>query len=422
MPDGKDMNQTTAGEPSPITPLPKPKLVCVDDEPLILELLERMVRLRGLDWAVTSFTDSLAAWEFLRGGDADVIVTDVVMPNLTGPELVKLLRENEATRDTPVVVVTGLHESSLKRQVLDLGATDLLGKPIQPDDLIARLKSALRLKQCQDALKRQNEHLEQMVNERTRQLQASRIEIIWRLAKAAEFRDEQTGSHVLRVAHYSRIVAQALCQSRHFVETLFLSAPLHDLGKIGIADAILHKPGELTDEERRQMRMHCEIGERILSQPKNAQQLIAFSGATGPDEVFFSNEDPVLQMAREIAACHHEHWDGRGYPRGLAGPAIPLSARITAIADVYDALTSARSYKAAQDSAGALRMIAAESGKHFDPMVYDAFLRSKDQIEEIRLRLSDNNPPVSTPGGSKEFSDVPLVSDSLLTAVPLTPP
>jgi putative two-component system response regulator len=422
MPDGNDMNQPTDGGPSPIEPMPKPKLVCVDDEPLILDILTRMVRLRGLDWSVKSFTDSVAAWEFLRGGDVDVVVTDVSMPKLSGPELVKLLRANEATRDTPVVVVTGLHEASLKRQVLDLGATDLLGKPIQPDDLIARLKSALRLKQCQDALKRQNELLEQTVNQRTRQLQASRIEIIWRLAKAAEFRDEQTGSHVLRVAHYSRIVAEALGQTRRFVETLFLSAPLHDLGKIGIPDAILHKPGELTEDERRQMRMHCEIGERILSQPNNAKQLMAFSGATCPDEVFFSNEDPVLQMAREIAACHHEHWDGRGYPRGLAGPAIPLSARITAIADVYDALTSARSYKAAHDSEGALQMIAAESGKHFDPAVCGAFLRSKDQVEEIRLRLSDNNPQTSTSGASKGFSDLPLASDSLLTAVPLTPP
>lgn len=405
----------------PIEPLDKPKLVCVDDEPLILELLERMVRLRGLDWSVRSFTDSEAAWEYLRGGEADVIVTDVAMPNISGPELVKLLRENEATRDTPVVVVTGLNEASLKRQVLDLGATDLLGKPIQLDDLVARLKSALRLKQCQDALKRQNEHLEQMVNERTRQLQASRIEIIWRLAKAAEFRDEQTGSHVLRVAHYSRIVAETLRQERHFVETLFLSAPLHDLGKIGIPDAILHKPGELTDEERRLMRAHCEIGERILSQPTNARQLMAFSGATCPDEVFFSNEDPVLRMAREIAACHHEHWDGNGYPRGLTGPAIPLSARITAIADVYDALTSARSYKAAQESQDALQMIGAESGKHFDPVVCEAFLRSKEQIEEIRQRLSDNNSHPAPAGASQEFSDVPLASDSLLTAVPLTP-
>ena len=250
MPDGNDMTKAITGGQTPTEALRKPKLVCVDDEPLILDILERMVRLRRLDWVVESFTDSVAAWEYLRGGDADVIVTDVSMPHLSGPELVKRLRDNDATRDTPVVVLTGLTEASLKRQVLDFGATDLLSKPIQPDDLLARLQSALRLKQCQDALKRQNEHLEHLVNERTRQLQASRIEIIWRLAKAAEFRDEQTGSHVLRVAHYSRIVAEALGQTRHFVETLFLSAPLHDLGKIGIPDAILHKPGELTDEER----------------------------------------------------------------------------------------------------------------------------------------------------------------------------
>ncbi|HUE13793.1 MAG TPA: response regulator, partial [Planctomycetaceae bacterium] len=243
----------------------KPKLVCVDDEPLILELLQRIVRMRGLDWDVESFVDSKLAWEHLRNGNADVIITDVTMPGLSGPDLVGLLRNNEATKDTPVIVLTGLHKASLKRQVLDLGATDLLTKPIQSDELLARLRSALRLKQCQDALKRQNEQLEQKVAERTHQLQASRIEIIWRLASAAEFRDEKTGSHVVRVAHYCQIVAEALGQTRQFVETLFLSAPLHDLGKIGIPDAILHKPEKLTDEERRIVQTHCEIGARILS-------------------------------------------------------------------------------------------------------------------------------------------------------------
>src|SRR5580704_2078875 len=403
---------------------PKPKLVCVDDEPLILELLERMVHLRGLDWDVKAFEDSTKAWEYLRAGAADVVVTDVSMPGLTGPELVRLLRDNEATRDTPVVVLTGLNEASLKRKVLDLGATDLLAKPIQPDELLARLRSALRLKQCQDALKRQNEQLEHTVLERTRQLQASRIEIIWRLAKAAEFRDEQTGSHVLRVAHYSRIVAEALCQSRHFVETLFLSAPLHDLGKIGIPDAILHKPGKLTEEERAIVRTHCDIGERILSAPGNSKQWMHVGGGACPDDAFVGDEDPVLCMAREIAASHHERWDGRGYPRGIAGESIPLSARITAIADVYDALTSVRPYKCAQSSESAMELIRAESGKHFDPDVCTAFLASRERIEEIRVRLPDDNNSATNycgggPNPRREFSDVPLASDSLLTAVPI---
>lgn len=398
----------------------KPKLVCVDDEPLILEILRRMIRMRGLDWDVESFVDSTLAWERLRGGDVDVVVTDVSMPGLSGPELVRLLRDNEATRDTPVVVLTGMHEASLKRQVLDLGATDLLSKPIQADDLLARLRSALRLKQCGDALKGQNERLEQIVLERTRQLQASRIEIIWRLARAAEFRDEQTGSHVLRVAHYSRIVAEALGQPRQFVETLFLSAPLHDLGKIGIPDAILHKPGRLTEDERRIVRTHCEIGEQILSEPRNSKQLLLLNGDACLDGAFVSAEDPVLRMAREIAASHHEHWDGNGYPRGLAGEGIPLSARVTAIADVYDALTSVRSYKSAQHPESALQSIRLEGGKHFDPAVCEAFLRSRERIEAIRVRLTDDALCAAGQNAGRDLSGGSLASDSLLTAVPIT--
>jgi putative two-component system response regulator len=400
----------------------KPKLVCVDDEPLILELLQRIVRMRGLDWDVESFVDSKLAWEHLRNGNADVIITDVTMPGLSGPDLVGLLRNNEATKDTPVIVLTGLHKASLKRQVLDLGATDLLTKPIQSDELLARLRSALRLKQCQDALKRQNEQLEQKVAERTHQLQASRIEIIWRLASAAEFRDEKTGSHVVRVAHYCQIVAEALGQTRQFVETLFLSAPLHDLGKIGIPDAILHKPEKLTDEERRIVQTHCEIGARILSAPRPSQQMLFFNRGTSPGGGFFVEEDPVLQMAREIAASHHERWDGNGYPRGLAGDDIPLSARITAIADVYDALRSARPYKNALPPEVALQSIRLEAGKHFDPKVCEAFVRSWERIEEIRVRLPDAIHCAAGPSAWTELAEVPLASDSLLTAVPIEAP
>ncbi|HEX4070435.1 MAG TPA: HD domain-containing phosphohydrolase [Planctomycetaceae bacterium] len=400
----------------------KPKLVCVDDEPMILEILERLVELRGLDWDVEVFSDSLKAWDYLRLNEADIIVTDVSMPGLSGPDLVRRLRKNESTRDTPVVVLTGLHEASLKRQVLDLGATDLLSKPIQPDELLARLRSALRLKQMQDALKRQNERLEQTVLERTRQLQASRIEIIWRLAKAAEFRDEQTGSHVLRVAHYCRIIAEALGQPRAFVETVFLSAPLHDLGKIGIPDAILHKPGRLTVAEREIVKTHCEIGERILSGPRHSKQLLHFGVGSLPEDAFCGEEDPVLRMAREIAASHHERWDGAGYPRGLAGEAIALSGRITAVADVYDALTSTRPYKCAIESDEAFELIRSEAGKHFDPVVCEAFLHSRAKIQEIQNRLSDNHSAANTPCVWRESPNVSLVSDALLTAVPLHTP
>jgi putative two-component system response regulator len=365
----------------------KPRIVFVDDEPPILDLLRRMVRVPNYEWDIESFSDSKQAWDWLRKGRADVIVTDVMMPGMTGPELLRRLRENESTRDTPVIVLTALNERSLKRQVLDLGATDLLNKPVEANDLLARLRSALRLKQCQDELKIQNETLERKVVERTRQLQASRIEIIWRLACAAEIHDEETGCHVLRVGHICRIIAEALHQPREFVDMLFLAAPLHDLGKIGIPDAILHKPGRLTNEERAIMQTHCQIGERILSAGIPSLEFL-HSNLRAVELTALAEQDPVLSMAREIAGAHHERWDGHGYPRSLAGEHIPLSARITAVADVYDALTSERDYKPAMPAIGALDLIRRDAGRQFDPAVCEAFSRAWDEIEELRSRLS----------------------------------
>jgi putative two-component system response regulator len=366
----------------------KARIAFVDDEPSILELLRRMVGVSRSDWDVESFSDSEQAWVSLRKGRADVIVTDVSMPGLSGQELLRLLRDNESTRDTPVIVLTGLDERSLKREVLDLGATDLLNKPVDASNLLARLRSALRLKRCQDELKVQNETLERKVVERTRQLRASRVEIIWRLACAAEIHDEETGCHVLRVAHSCRIIAEALRQPREFVEMLFLSAPLHDLGKIGIPDAILHKPGRLTEEERQIVHTHCQIGERILSARVPSLGFMHFNLRTF-DFAAAAEEDPMLSMAREIAGAHHERWDGGGYPRGLAGENIPLPARITAVADVYDALTSEREYKRALPAVEAVEWIRREAGKQFDPAVCAAFIRSWNAIEEIRTQLTE---------------------------------
>ena len=317
----------------------------VDDEPSILDLLRRMVGVSRSDWDIESFSDSKQAWESLRNGRTDVIVTDVSMPGLSGPELLQLLRENEATRDTPVIVLTGLHERSLKREVLDLGATDLLNKPVDASDLLAPLRSARALKRCQDELKLQNETLERKVVERTRQLRASRVEIIWRLACQAEIHDEETGCHVLRMAHSCRIVAEALHQPREFVEMLFLSAPLHDLGKIGIPDAILHKPGRLTDEEREIVHTHCQIGERILSAPGSRSGIRAFQSQ---NIRFRSRSRRGSDAVNGAGNCRTTMNDGMEavIRDGLAGENIPLPARITAVADVYDALTSEREYSA----------------------------------------------------------------------------
>jgi putative two-component system response regulator len=226
------------------------------------------------------------------------------------------------------------------------------------------------------------------------ELAASRLEVIWRLAKAAELRDEQTGNHVIRVGCYSRAVAAAMGLSPQRVEGIFLAAPLHDIGKIGVPDALLLKTGILTGDERRRMQQHCEIGaailadrckfldlaRRLIGSPVNIHSASARTSAQG---------NPVLHMASAIALCHHEKWDGSGYPRRLAGEAIPLEARIVAIADVYDALRSDRSYKRALPRDEAMHILRRGSGSHFDPAVHAAFVKAQDEVTSIERDLLD---------------------------------
>jgi len=308
------------------------------------------------------------------------------MPFIDGLQLLGLLQQSPQTRDIPFVILTGLSDRDLRRKALELGATDLLNKPADPEDVVARIRSALRLKSYQDELKHQNEVLEQRVCERTAELAESRLEVIWRLAKAAEFRDEDTGNHVMRVASYCRIIAEKLGCERDFTERLFLTSPLHDLGKIAVPDAILLKPGELTDEEWVVMRSHAELGAKILRDDSKARQIFCqLDGAGGST----SDRDPLIEMAANIALTHHEKWDGSGYPRGLAGEQIPLEARIVAVADVYDALTSARPYKQPHSSEKSVSIIHEGSGKHSDPTVVAAFDACLDEIRAIQSRLAD---------------------------------
>ena len=254
---------------------------------------------------------------------------------------------------------------------------------------MARLRSVLHLKACQDELKCQNELLEQKVRERTRQLEASRLDIIWRLGKAAEFRDEDTGNHILRVGYFSRAIAEALGVERDFVDRLFLAAALHDIGKLGVPDSILLKPGKLTEDEWRIMRQHCEIGAAILQQHSNMGRAFQERGSQESSTLCESPENPILEMAATIALTHHEKWNGDGYPRGLAEEEIPLAGRIVAISDVYDALTSERPYKPAFSEEKALAIIREGVGQHFDPEVCAAFALSIETIVAIRNEFSD---------------------------------
>jgi putative two-component system response regulator len=405
----------------------KPQIVFVDDEQSLLDLYRRMLRAHVSAWDLHFISDSRTAWEFLQNNSVDAVVSDVTMPHITGLELLQRLRAQPSTRDVPVTMLTGLSDAGLKRQVLDLGATDLLNKPVQALDLVARLRSMLRLKSVEDELKRRNQDLEQIVQQRTRQLRHSRLQIVWRLGKAAEFRDEETGEHVVRVGCCSRILAEAMGLPDPILDELFLAAPLHDIGKIGIPDAILLKTGRLTEEERYIMQTHCELGERILREPSLTEVCTRLESADFESQPFES--DSLMLMARQIAMSHHERWDGQGYPRRLQGTEIPLAARIVGVADVYDALTSARPYKQALSHQESMRIITSASGTQFDPKAVDALLQSQSSVVAVRQhvanalrRVVDSTAAESPFGADKSIRDdssFEQMRNSLLSPTPV---
>ncbi|MGB2987639.1 MAG: response regulator, partial [Phycisphaerae bacterium] len=274
----------------------KKRILFVDDEPNVLEGLRRMLRAQSARWDMRFVSSADEALDQIRQTWPDVLVSDVMMPGKDGFALLTELRESGRTKDMPVIMLTGVNAADVKRRALTLGATDLLNKPVEAEDLIARLQSVLRLKSYQDELKAQNEILDRRVRERTAELAASRLDIIWRLARAAEFRDEDTGNHVVRVGYYCRVLAEELGMQREFVETLFLASPLHDIGKIGVPDSILLKRGRLTTGEWEIMKKHCAIGEDILCQDSRPTNpfLDRLLGRQKPTETACN---PLLSMA-----------------------------------------------------------------------------------------------------------------------------
>ncbi len=364
-----------------------PRILFVDDERQVLDGLRRLLEPYRRQWDLRFASVPEVAWEELHNAPVDVAVLDVCMPGTSGLELLQRMQDHPATRGVAVIMLTGLEDRTLKRQALELGAADLLNKPVQREDLVARLQSVLRFKAAQDALRRANAELEEKVQKRTRQLAQSRLDIIWRLGSLAEYRHAETGQHVVRVGYYSRLIAEAMGLDVEFQEMLFLAAPLHDIGKIAIPDRILLKRGPLSAAETAIMRRHCEIGERILRgrapfgpwRPR----------AAGPLAPIVAECNPLLDKAATIALAHHERWDGTGYPQGLAGNQIPLEARIVAIADVFDALTSERPYRAALGREDALRIIGEQKGGQFDPEVHAAFFRALEDLQQVRQQWLD---------------------------------
>ncbi len=366
-------------------------ILFVDDEKFVLDALRRALRGQHDCWNMHFAQSVDDALEKVQAVSFDTIVTDVTMPERDGLDLLATLQNSDATQDIPVVILTGLADVDLKRRALELGAVDLLNKPIVTEDLIARLHSVLRLKSYQDELRDHNELLECKVRKRTLELEQSRLEIIWRLAKSGEYRDEQTGNHVARVGSYCRAIAENLGMPCDFTEMISHTSLLHDLGKIGISDTILLKRGHLNSLEWKFMQQHCQIGYKILKH--DPMGLAIFLRLPGDDHTTTPStfNNPLLQQAAIIARSHHEKWDGSGYPRNLRGNEIPLPARIVAVADVYDALSHARPYKPAFPEQQVLSIMDEVAPQHFDPAIYAAFLKIKSEFQTIKHELADQS-------------------------------
>jgi len=368
----------------------KRHILIADDQPSILLVLEEMLEER---FEVHAFDDGQGLLDYVhQGGAADLVLTDVVMPGVDGFEVCRQLKADERTRDIPILFLSSLESDNDEAYGLSLGAEDFIHKPFSPPVVLARVSNHLALADAGRQLLRRNEELEQLVAERTRevvrrgeQVINAQDAIITALCTLAEVRDNETGNHILRTQAYVKLLAEAVRSHPDFSpvlddETIAMitkSAALHDVGKVAIPDAILLKPGKLSPEEWTIMQGHCTYGRDAIAQ--------AIAGVS-PDHL------PYLHYALEIAYSHHERWDGQGYPQGLRGTEIPISARLMAVADVYDALISKRVYKPAYPHAQVIGILAEERGKQFDPVLVDVFLRVADQFEHVALSYQDGAP------------------------------
>ena len=341
------------------------RVVVIDDVQANLRLLESSLRTMGLG-QVHSFSESALGLEWLQQNPWDLLLLDLDMPAPDGFAILQALSERDRTAQQ-VILVTALGDAASRRRGIDLGGNDYLTKPVDLPELLLRVRNCLQLSYAHRQLEQERAALEERVQERTARLRDSYQAVIRALARAADYKDNETGNHIMRIGETAALMARQIGAPETWVELLRLAAPMHDVGKIGIPDAILQKPGKLDENEWLIMQKHPEIGAQIIGE-HNAS---------------------MLQMARRIALGHHEKWDGSGYPAGLAGDDIPIEARIVAIADVFDALTSVRPYKKAWTVEDAVALIREQSGRHFDPQLVECFIRRLDEINQIRERWAE---------------------------------
>ncbi len=369
-------------------PIPSGRILIIDDESVNIKIVRKYLRDVGFN-DIISTTDSSDVFDLIDEAKPDVLLLDLVMPVLGGMEILERIRCEDRWSRLQVVILTASTDRETKVQALQLGANDFLGKPVDASELIVRVRNALLLKAHFDQMDNYSRRLEEEVVARTAELTASRDEVIYRLAKAAEFRDDDTGRHVIRVGRFAEAIALKLGWSEENANLLRQAAQLHDVGKIGVPDSVLLKPGKLTPDEFELIQKHCGFGKKIVEPVRDVEwktiQRHTFLGSA----LLGVSSSPVLEMAERIALTHHEKWNGKGYPLGLAGDDIPIEGRIVAIADVFDALSTKRTYKSALPSDQCFEIMRAERGEHFDPEVLDAFLAIRHEIIQIRIECAD---------------------------------
>jgi putative two-component system response regulator len=343
------------------------QIVIVDDVEANLLLLKHFISQLGEPHEVEAYTDPQQALAHCQGAVPDLVIVDYMMPELNGIDFIQHFRNMPGRADIPVLMVTANDELTVRYRALEAGANDFLTKPLDKIEFRARMRNMLALRANQKRLEDRASWLAEEVLKATDEIVRRERETILRLSKAAEFRDPETGAHIQRMAHYSWLIAVRLGLPLEHQQLILEAAPMHDVGKVGIPDHILLKPGRLDPAEFDIMKQHPIIGHQIL----------ADSGS------------PLLQMAAVIALSHHEKFDGSGYPHGLVGEAIPLVGRIVAVADVFDALTSARPYKLAWDVDSAVELMRSQRGVHFDPQCVDVFLERFDEVLAVRQRFTD---------------------------------
>lgn len=346
--------------------LQRASILIIDDQPSNVKLLEKLLRVGGYT-NVVGVTSPQEGVDLYRVQGFDLVLLDIRMPGMSGFEVMARLKEIEGGSYIPVLVLTAQTDPETRFRALEVGAKDFLTKPFDRIEVLSRIRNLLEVRLLHNDVRDQNRLLEEKVRERTKELLDTRLEVIRRLARASEFRDNETGLHIIRMSKYAELIARHAGLSSERCDMILNASPMHDVGKLGIPDHILKKPSKLEPDEWEVMKSHTLIGGALLA----------------------GSDMALLQIAQQIALTHHEKWDGSGYPAGLRGEDIPLEGRITAIADVFDALTSVRPYKQAWTTEAAVEEIRSQAGRHFDAELVGVFLRTLPEVVIIQAEFAE---------------------------------